>query len=33
VTEVVIKEVDLLEKIRKSGVKDNEIVKAIGEMK
>jgi len=33
VTEEVIKEVDLLEKIRKSAVKDNEIVTAIGEMK
>jgi len=33
VTEVVIKEVDLLEKIRKSEAKDDKIVKAIEEIK
>jgi len=33
VTEVVIKEVNLLEKIRKSKVKDNKVVKAIEEIK
>ena len=32
-TEVVIKKVDLLEKIRKSEAKDDEIVKAVEEMK
>jgi len=32
-TEVVIKGVDLLEKIRKLETKDNEVVKAIEEMK
>jgi len=33
VIEVVIKKVDLLEKIRKSEAKDNKIVKAVQEMK
>ena len=33
VTEVVIKEVDLLEEIRKLGAKDNEVIKAIEEIK
>ena len=33
VIEVVIKEVDLLEKIRKSEVKDDKIVKAVQEIK
>ena len=33
VTEVVIEEIDLLEKIRKSEAKDNKIVKAIEKMK
>jgi len=33
VTEVVIKGVDLLKKIRKSETKDDEVVKAIEEMK
>jgi len=33
VTEVVIEGVDLLEKIRKSGAKDDEVVKAVEEMK
>ena len=32
-TEVVIKKVDLLEKIRKSEAKDDEVVKAVEEMK
>ena len=32
-TEVVIEEIDLLEKIRKSEAKDNKIVKAIEKMK
>ena len=33
VTEVVIKEVDLLEEIRKSDAKDDEVIKAVEEMK
>ena len=33
VTEVVIEGVDLLEKIRKSEAKDDEVVKAVEEMK
>jgi len=33
VTEVVIEGVDLLEKIRKSEAKDDEVVKAVKEMK
>ena len=33
VTEVVIEEVDLLEKVRKCKAKDNEVVKAVEEMK
>jgi len=33
VTEVIIKEVDLLEKIRKSKAKDNEVIKAVEKMK
>ena len=33
VTEVVIKGVDLLEEIRKSDAKDNEVIKAVEEMK
>jgi len=33
VTEVIIKEVDLLEKIRKLKAKDNEVVKAVEKMK
>ena len=33
VTEVVIKEVDLLEEIRKLDAKDNEVIKAIEEIK
>ena len=32
-TEVIIKEVDLLEKIRKSKAKDNEVIKAVEKMK
>ena len=32
-TEVIIKEVDLLEKIRKLKAKDNEVVKAVEKMK
>jgi len=32
-TEVVIGEIDLLEKIKKSEAKDNKVVKAIEEMK
>ena len=32
-TEVVIEEIDLLEKIRKSEAKDNKVVKAIEKMK
>ena len=31
--EVIVEEVDLLEKVRKSKVKDNEVVKAVEEMK
>ena len=31
--EIIIEEVDLLEKIRQSRVKDNEVVKAVEEMK
>ena len=31
--EVIVKEVDLLEKVRKSKVKDNEVVKVVEEMK
>jgi len=31
--EVIIEEVDLLEKVRKSKVKDDEVVKAVEEMK
>ena len=33
VTEVVIEEVDLLEKIRKSEAKDNKVIKAVEKMK
>ena len=33
VTEVVIEEVDLLDKVRKCKVKDDEVVKAVEEMK
>ena len=33
VTEVVIEEVDLLEEIRKLNVKDDEVIKAVEEMK
>ena len=33
VTEVVIKGVDLLEEIRKSDAKDNEVIKAVEEIK
>ena len=33
ITEVVIEEVDLLEKVRKCKAKDNEVVKAVEEMK
>jgi len=33
VTKVIIKEIDLLKKIRKSETKDNKIVKAIEKMK
>jgi len=33
VTEVIIKGVDLLDKVRKSEAKDNEVVKAVEEMK
>ena len=32
-TEVIVEGVDLLEKVRKSKVKDNEVVKAVEEMK
>jgi len=31
--EVIVEKVDLLEKVRKSKVKDNEVVKAVEEMK
>ena len=31
--EVIVEEVDLLEKVRESKVKDNEVVKAVEEMK
>jgi len=31
--EVIVEEVDLLEKVRKSKVKNNEVVKAVKEMK
>jgi len=31
--EVIVEEVDLLERVRKSKVKDNEVVKAVEEMK
>jgi len=31
--EVIVEEVDLLEKVRKSKVKDDEVVKAVEEMK
>ena len=33
VLEVVIKGVDILDKIRKSGIKDNKVIKAVEEMK
>jgi len=33
VAEVIIERVDLLEKIRGSGAKDNEVIKAVKEMK
>ena len=33
VVEIVIKEIDLLEKIRKSEAKDDEVIKAVEEMK
>jgi len=33
VAEIVIKEIDLLEKIRKSEAKDDEVIKAVEEMK
>jgi len=33
VTEVVIEEVDILEKIRKSEAKNNKVIKAVKEMK
>jgi len=31
--EVIVERVDVLEKIRKSDAKDNEVIKAMGEMK
>jgi len=31
--EVIVEEVDLLEKVRKSKIKDNEVVKAVEEIK
>ena len=31
--EVIVEEIDLLEKVRKSKVKDNEVVKVVDEMK
>jgi len=33
VVEIIVDEVDLLEKVRKSKVKDDEVVKAVEEMK
>jgi len=33
VVEIIVNRVDLLEKVRKSKIKDNEVVKAVEEMK